>query len=150
MYHAIVDGVANFEELLVDEPINAEQLGKIKIDYKNGKSAATIFQTFEKFKHFTLVGCKPITGRLHQIRVHLKSLNYVIAGDILYGGKLPYLYDIKKKFKPGNTDNPLISRFALHAKKIGFNDCAGNWLEVDSDYAPDFELFLKLLHKWDN
>lgn len=150
LYHAIVEGVINVEHVVVNLPINAEHLDKIHIDFKKGKLAETHFNTLEMFKHFTLMECKPVTGRLHQIRVHLKSQNCVISGDELYGGQMPFLYHIKKKFKPGNTDNPLISRFALHARSIEFLGPDNQTRKIECDYPHDFELFLKLLRKWDS
>lgn len=149
VYHALVEGVVNFKDQKVDFPINTDHLDKIHIDFRNGKQAETIFNTLELFKHFSLVECKPVTGRLHQIRIHLKSQNCSIAGDELYGGQLPYLYHIKKKFKQGNSDNPLISRFALHARSIEFIGPDEKVRRVECEYPKDFELFLKLLHKWD-
>lgn len=149
LYHAVVEGVATFKDHKVNYPINTDHLDKIHIDFRYGKPAETIFNTLEHFRHFTLIECKPVTGRLHQIRVHLKSQNYCIAGDELYGGQLPYLYHVKKKFKQGNSDNPMIARFALHARSIEFKGPDEVLRKAECNYPKDFELFLKLLHKWD-
>lgn len=147
-YHAIVDGPVYFENLWVDLPINTEDLNRIRIDRKNGKQASTCFHTLEVFKHFSLIECKPKTGRLHQIRVHLASQNAKIAGDVLYKSSIPYLSKIKRKIS--GEDQPLIQRFALHAFELEFTNLDGSTEVVSAPYAKDFEVFLKLLRKYDS
>lgn len=148
VYHAIVEGRVFFENLEVNLPINTDKLNAIKIDRKTGKPALTYFHTLENFKHFSLVECRPVTGRLHQIRVHLASQNARIAGDELYGAHIPFLSEIKRKMS--GTDSPLIQRFALHARSVSLALPDGNTCTVEAPYYKDFEVFLKLLHKYDN
>jgi len=145
-YHAIVEGKIEFNQLLVDLPINTSDLNRIRIDHKNGKSAQTEFQSVELFNRFTLMECKPKTGRLHQIRVHLASQNARISADEKYGGIIPLLSHIKRKIS--GEDRPLIDRFALHAKSISFNDLDNTAVTVDCPYPKDYEVFLKLLRKY--
>ena len=145
-YHAIVEGKIEFNQLLVDLPINTSDLNRIRIDHKNGKSAQTKFQSVELFNRFTLMECKPKTGRLHQIRVHLASQNARISADEKYGGRIPLLSHIKRKIS--GEDRPLIDRFALHAKSISFNDLNNTAVTVDCPYPKDYEVFLKLLRKY--
>jgi 23S rRNA pseudouridine955/2504/2580 synthase len=147
-YHAIADGAVLFNELVVDLPINTDDLNHIKIDRRNGKQACTTFHTIEEFKHFSLIECRPKTGRLHQIRVHLASQNAKIAGDIRYGSRLPLLSGIKRKLS--GDDQPMIQRFALHAFEIEFENLDGTAVTVQAPYAKDFEVFLKLLRKYDS
>lgn len=146
-YHAIVDGSFHFQDLVVDLPINVDNLAKIHIDRKFGKKATTLFTSLEYFKHFTLVNCSPVTGRLHQIRVHLASQNAKIAGDVLYGSTVPMLSQIKKKMS--GEDTSLIDRFALHAHDILFTDISGESIYVEAPYPKDMAVFLKLLKKYD-
>ena len=63
IYHAVVNGQLHFQDLWIDLPIIAEQVGKIKIDRKNGKPAQTRFKSLQVFRHFTLMECEPKTGR---------------------------------------------------------------------------------------
>jgi 23S rRNA pseudouridine955/2504/2580 synthase len=147
VYHAIVEGRIFFDHFEVNIPINTDDLKHIHIDRKNGKLANTFFHTLETFKHFTLMECMPVTGRLHQIRVHLASQNARIAGDHMYGGRDWFLSEIKKKFK--GEDKPMIARFALHAKSINFQLPQGEQVTIEANYANDFEVFLKLIKKYD-
>lgn len=147
VYHAIVEGKIQFDQLEVDLPINTSDLKRIRIDHREGKKAVTSFQTIELFNRFTLMECAPKTGRLHQIRVHLASQNAKISADEKYGGRIPYLSSIKKKIS--GDDRPLIERFALHAQQIEFNDLEGQLETVQCPYPKDMEVFLKLLRKYD-
>ncbi len=145
-YHAVVDSQINWENLEVDLPINTDNLKNIRIDKNTGKPALTIFNTLDIFKYFTLMECKPQTGRLHQIRVHLASQNASIAGDIKYGSRLPMFSKIKSKFN--GEDKPLISRFALHAFQIGFKDLDNQEIIITADYSNDFKVLVKQLRKY--
>ncbi len=147
IYHAIVDGVVEFQDFWVDLPINTDNLNNIKIDKQFGKLAQTHFQTLETFRHFTLLECKPKTGRLHQIRVHLSSQNAKIAADELYGSKTPMLSLVKRKIS--GEDRPLIQRFALHARELVFKDLENQTISIQAEYPNDFGVFLKLLDKYD-
>jgi 23S rRNA pseudouridine955/2504/2580 synthase len=147
IYYAIVDGVVEFQDFWVDLPINTDNLNNIKIDKQFGKLAQTHFQTLETFRHFTLLECKPKTGRLHQIRVHLSSQNAKIAADELYGSKTPMLSLVKRKIS--GEDRPLIQRFALHARELVFKDLENQTISIKAEYPNDFGVFLKLLDKYD-
>lgn len=72
------------EGYLGRNPKNREQMALV--GEQNGKYSKTIFSIDKVFDHYTLLNCKLITGRTHQIRAHLKSVNHPIVGDVLYGG----------------------------------------------------------------
>ncbi len=68
------------------------QPGKMKVETRNGKESETHFKVLETAGKFTLIEAKPVTGRTHQIRIHLLESGLPIIGDELYGkleGKLP-------------------------------------------------------------
>lgn len=54
------------------------------VDEKNGKESKTVFKRISTDGKTSLVQCEPLTGRTHQIRVHLQYLGYPIANDPLY------------------------------------------------------------------
>jgi len=58
---------------------------KMKVDPRHGKNAETRFRVLEKHGAFSLVEARPVTGRTHQIRVHLAESGLPVAGDELYG-----------------------------------------------------------------
>jgi len=152
IYHAVLDGTHEFKDLEIDLPILQDNSGRVKIDRKEGKKANTFFNSLEYFKHFTLVEARPVTGRMHQIRIHLATQRACISGDLMYGGKIPYLSQIKRGYRHSGEDEeepPMIRRFALHAFKIEFQHPNGEMIQMEAPYPKDFSVFLKQLEKFD-
>ncbi len=151
IYHAIVDGTHIFEDLYVDLPILNAGKGNVVISRSEGKRAETYFKSLKYFKHYTLLECRPVTGRMHQIRVHLATQRASISGDELYRGKPVFLSSIKRKYKlsKDEEEQPIMKRFALHAKEITLNISADNPQTFEAPYPKDFATLLKLLEKND-
>jgi 23S rRNA pseudouridine955/2504/2580 synthase len=151
IYHAIINGSHQFDDLLVDLPILNLGNKNVAISKQDGKAAQTYFKSLVFFKHYTLVECKPITGRMHQIRIHLASQRAAIAGDEMYGGQPVMLSDIKRGYKLGKDQEelPIMKRFALHAKEVSFKINPGTEISVHAPYPKDFATLLKLLDKFD-
>jgi len=150
-YHTVVDGQVNFNHKSISLPISVTKKNSAKIDLNAGKKSETIFNTIKQFKNFSLIECMPVTGRLHQIRVHLASQNFPVVADELYGGKIPKLSHLKRKFKSTETSdkNGMINRVALHAFSIEFN-LAEKKYSAEAPYPKDFQVFLKILEKYDS
>ncbi|WP_207432806.1 RluA family pseudouridine synthase [Sabulibacter ruber] len=148
IYHAVAWGSHDYENQLVDRAIQPGLKGIAKLSPK-GKPAQTYFTTLEKFGRHTLVECKPITGRMHQIRLHLSYLKAPIVQDEMYGGEPLYLSSLKRKFNlaKNTEEQPLIKRFALHSYQLGFTLLNGEPILVTADYPKDFDVLLKLLRK---
>lgn len=150
-YHALVNGVHQFDSISVFLPIAKLKDGTaVKIDRMKGKLAETIFFTEKAYQQHTLVRCYPVTGRMHQIRIHLKCLNAPIVCDPTYDGDYIYLSKVKRKFnlKMEDEELPLIKRVALHAHKLAFHDLDGQVREVTAPYPKDFDVLIKQLDKF--
>lgn len=148
-YHAVSEGVHDFRDEMVDLPILATRKGVVRISRRDGKPAQTLLNTLEVYQRHTLVRCQPITGRMHQIRIHLASREASIAGDEQYGGHPFYLSEIKRNYhlKKNTEEQPLIKRVALHAWALGFKAMNGQTLRVEAPYPKDFTVLLKQLEK---
>jgi 23S rRNA pseudouridine955/2504/2580 synthase len=151
LYHAIVDGQFVFNDLLVDLPILNDGNKSVTIDRKEGKRAETYFNSIKQYKHYTLVGCKPITGRMHQIRIHLATQRAAISGDDMYRGKPVFLSSIKKGYRlsKDEEEQPIMKRFALHAKHVVFKGMNDEEISIEAPYPKDFATLIKLLDKFD-
>lgn len=149
-YHAVCGGIHNFQNVEVDAPISALTHGVVKIDNENGKRSTTFFQTLKAYRKASLIECTPITGRMHQIRIHLAILNAPILEDLQYGGSHFYLSSIKPKFnlKKDSEELPLIKRVALHARALEFKDMDGKDISIEAPYPKDFSVLIKQLEKY--
>jgi tRNA pseudouridine32 synthase / 23S rRNA pseudouridine746 synthase len=105
VYLALVHGIINQEQGIIDKPIREYGSGRMAIDYKTGKASLTHYQVKERAENFTLVNVYPKTGRRHQIRVHFYSIGHPIVGDLQYGDRT-----IALKYP----------RLMLHSEKITF------------------------------
>lgn len=85
-YRAIVKGVLKQDELEINQPIgrNPKQPCKMAVS-EDGKPSKTILKVIERFKEHTYVELTLITGRTHQIRVHMSYINHPVYNDTLYG-----------------------------------------------------------------
>lgn len=150
IYHAVCDGLHQFKKTGVDAAIHQLPKGKAVIDKKNGKPSQTYFNSLHAYRKHTLVECRPLTGRMHQVRIHLAYLGAPITGDIEYGGKYFFLSSIKKNYKLGKYDEekPLISRLALHAKSLVFKLPSGKRKILQAPYPKDLRALLAQLEKY--
>ena len=85
-YYAIVVGLPKLPEALIDLPIarNLKRPTTFQVD-QNGKPAQTYYKVLAQNAKYSLLELKPVTGRTHQLRVHLKYLGTPILGDVVYG-----------------------------------------------------------------
>jgi 23S rRNA pseudouridine955/2504/2580 synthase len=120
--------------------------GTVKIS-REGKRAQTTFTTIKVMGSYTLVECRPVTGRMHQIRIHLARLGASIAGDELYGGSPVFLSKIKRGYnlKKNSEEEPLMKRMALHAFSLEFLDLHGKSVKVQAPYPKDFKVLVRQL-----
>jgi 23S rRNA pseudouridine955/2504/2580 synthase len=125
--------------------------GLMRVDPKNGKKAEMEFEVLEKFSGWTLLRCTPLTGRTHQIRVHLRHADLPIVGDELYGGKPLWLSRLKRDYrlKPGREERPLISRLALHVEELTLpHPVTGEMLKITAPWPKDLKVAVKYLRQF--
>ena len=115
-YLALVKGKVD-HKLEIDSPLlKDEKTGTVRVS-KYGKSALTYVEKVKFYGDFTLVNVQILTGRTHQIRVHLSSLGYPIVGDSKYGD-----FKLNKMFK----DLYGFENQFLHAYKLTFKNIDGH------------------------
>ena len=87
-YMALVRGVIKENSGTIEMPIGRDKKDRQKMAVvKEGKPAVTHFQVLERFRDHTLVKCQLVSGRTHQIRVHMAAIGHAVEGDPLYAGK---------------------------------------------------------------
>ena len=132
-YAAIVHGVLKEEEGTINAPIGRHPVDrkKMSINEKNGREAVTHYRVLERFKQFTYIECQLETGRTHQIRVHMASINHPLLGDSVYGpAKCPFRLQ-------GQT---------LHAGVLGIiHPRTGQYMEFTAPLPDYFEELLRKL-----
>jgi RluA family pseudouridine synthase len=152
IYVALLPGTPPTPQWEVDAPLAPfpGRPGQMRVDPKHGKQSRTAFEVREQFRGFTLVECRPFTGRTHQIRVHLKHWGLPICGDRVYGGRPLLLSELKDDYhlKPGKTERPLISTVALHAEQLTLtHPVSGVEVKITAPWPKDFEVAVKQLRR---
>jgi RluA family pseudouridine synthase len=125
--------------------------GLMRVDEKNGKRSRTLFELLEEFNGYSLLKCQPLTGRTHQIRVHLRQAGLPIVGDELYGGSQLLLSRLKSDYrlKPNKTERPLLDRVALHAAELRLvHPVTGSEITITAPWPKDLTVAVKYLRRY--
>ena len=136
-YWAIVCGTLPKKEGVIDARIGRLVSNPLKRGVEQGKSrirgardAVTLYRVLEDRNMYSLVELKPKTGRMHQLRVHTKSIGHPICCDRIYGGK--------------NVCCPTgATRQLLHARSLSFSFPEGRRLTFEAEAPEDFSLALR-------
>ena len=112
-YLALVVGQVEKEKDTIDAPLLKNEEKNLVSVSKNGKTAKTVYKLIKKYDHYSLLDVTLLTGRTHQIRVHMAYINHPIVGDSKYGN-----FEANKTFE---QQFGFSSQF-LHAYKMGFGD----------------------------
>jgi RluA family pseudouridine synthase len=128
-YLAVVEGVPREKEWTCELPIgqDAKQFGRMRVDYsQDGKEAETHFRVLLSNDRFTLIEASPLTGRTHQIRLHLAESGSPIMCDEIYGrvekGFRLGLRAVRLAYKDTFTRRPvtILAPVEIFLKEFGF------------------------------
>lgn len=135
IYHAVVQGHPDPLSGTIDAPIGRHPKSEWKFTVDSaGKHAVTHYDTIEAFPYASLLEIHLETGRTHQIRVHMAAQRHPCVGDSMYGAD------------PTLTAKLRLERQWLHAKRLAFtHPGTGQWVEFESEYAPDLQFALEAL-----
>lgn len=123
-YISVVNGVFSEPDGIIDKPIgrSVSQPQKMAV-CEDGKPSVTMYRVLETFQKHSLVELTLKTGRTHQIRVHMASINHPVVNDTLYSG-------IKLKV---NTTGQVLQSYKLSFTKMNSNDIISLELNYDND-----------------
>jgi len=153
IYNGLVTGKLEQPTGIIDEAI-AEHYSKngVMTIHAQGKPSVTEYELLEQFKSFSWMQFHILTGRTHQIRVHMKHLGHPIACDVVYGDPKPILLSsFKKKFnlaKAADEERPILNRLALHAAQLSFKDVRDTAYHFEAPLPKDLRALLQQLKKW--
>jgi len=134
-YLALMVGDWQLGEQLIDKPllVTHRKGGERHVIVSHeGKAAQTRLRLSRTYREYSLVQCSPLTGRTHQIRVHLQSVGFPIAGDERYGDA-----DANRRLKALG-----LPRLFLHAQSISFPDEHGNEQHFTAPLPEELDRFL--------
>ena len=153
VYHCLINGRPLWTDLHVDLSLlpDGDARHRTIVNKKQGKKSVTDFKVIGICGPYTWIEARPLTGRTHQIRVHLAENKFCIVCDPLYSGnQRPIrLSEIKKRYN-GDTyeERPLLNRLALHAYQITFtHPKTGEAMTFTAPYQKDMDSTRKQLAK---
>jgi len=151
IYKAIVLNTPSEPVGLIELPMSqSDNPRKGMIINPKGKAASTKYRILETFSDYTYIDVKLLTGRMHQIRLHMSSINCPIVCDKMYGDGEPILLsNLKRKYRrSGEVERPLLHRTALHASELEFNHPhSGEQVKLSVDIPKDMKAVLYQLRK---
>jgi 23S rRNA pseudouridine1911/1915/1917 synthase len=150
-YNGLVLGSPSLDSGVINEPI-AEHPSKkgLMTVYRKGKESITEYEVINRFRFYSWMRFRILTGRTHQIRVHMKHLGNPIVCDSLYGdGKPVLISQLKQKFnlRKDTDERPLLNRLALHAAELELVGVDGNRIEIKAPLPKDLKAVLQQLTK---
>ena len=127
VYLALVHGSLSPDAAAIEAPIGRDPRNRKRMAVvAEGRAALTRYSVLERPEGYSLVEARPVTGRTHQIRVHLAAVGHPVVGDALYG---------KAEQK--------LDRHFLHAQGLGFkHPSTGEPVEFRANLPPELRAFL--------
>jgi 23S rRNA pseudouridine955/2504/2580 synthase len=131
IYWALVVGVPDIAEGTIDAPL-AKQPGtggeKMHVDMEDGQPAKTLYRVVDRAgKSACWVELQPMTGRTHQLRVHMAAIGHPIVGDGKYGGQEAFL-----------SGSGISRKMHLHARRLIIDHPGGGKIDVKADLPEHF------------
>ena len=152
IYNGLVLGKPVDKEGTINEPIaeHPNKKGMMTV-WRKGKESITEYSVLENYRLYSWLQFQILTGRTHQIRVHMKHLGHPIVCDPLYGdGKPVFISQIKSKFKLSQSEEeerPILARLALHALQLRFKGLGGEEYNLEAPLPKDLRATLNQLGK---
>ncbi len=153
IYNGLVIGSPAEKKGRIDAPIAEHPHKKgVMLILRKGKESITDCEVLNEYGLYTLMQFHILTGRTHQIRVHMKHLGHPIVCDPVYGdGKPVFISSIKKKqynlAKNELDERPILSRLALHAFQLKFKGPGGNEYNLEAPWPKDLKATMQQLEK---
>jgi 23S rRNA pseudouridine1911/1915/1917 synthase len=139
-YIALVHGVVEQNSGTIDRPIARDRHHRTKMTVAaNGRNAVTLWRVRQRFEKFTLLDVDIKTGRTHQIRVHLASINHPVVGDATYNaGRDKTIADTRIKKAVEH-----LGRVFLHSQRLAFtHPKTGDRMEFAQPLPAELEKLL--------
>lgn len=154
-YTAVVWGWPDWESLTIEAPILRKgevmetEIYLIQAVHPDGVPCRTDCRVLRRFERetsngrkFSVIAARPMTGRMHQIRVHLSHAGYPVVGDKLYGPSSEwYLRQIRDGWTAEAEAALLMRRHALHSSHLSVRDEDGEGLSWEAPLARDMAAF---------
>jgi 23S rRNA pseudouridine1911/1915/1917 synthase len=152
IYNGLVLGKPVQPEGVINEPIAEHPVKKGYMTvWRKGKESITEYRVLESYRYFSWMEFRILTGRTHQIRVHMKHLGHPIVCDPVYGdGKPLFISQIKRDYKLSQAEDeerPILSRLALHAAQLSFKGMDGEEISLEAPLPKDLRASLTQLGK---
>ncbi len=148
-YRAICWGIfkENKGEISTNIARSKSDRKKFAVSKDEGKIAITLYEVLEEFEFASYLKLNLKTGRTHQIRVHLSSINHPVFGDETYSGrKIVYGSNLPKMKTRIENLLEIMPRQALHAKTLGFiHPHKKEFMKFDSDLPADMKELIRRL-----
>lgn len=142
-YIALVHGEIEENKGEIEAPIAREKHNRTKMSVRaHGRYALSLWKVKKRFDKFTLLAVEIKTGRTHQIRVHLASINHPVVGDETYNAGRD------KSVKDAGVRKAIqnLNRFFLHAEKLSFKHPATDeWMSFIAPLPDELKNFLELI-----
>lgn len=145
-YRALVEGVVAWDAATIMLPLGSDAGSAVRVKMAarpDGQPSITRVRVLRRLPRHTLLEAVPVTGRQHQIRVHLAAVGHPVVGDLLYRDKSLFLRFVASR---GQGDASLPARHLLHAARVSFtHPFTGLNVTIESPLPEDFEAAIAAL-----